>query len=124
MIRPERREMSQKPVRKTQVRVAERERHRTRRERNEGLKWQIPFAAAGVLLLLAVAYFFFTTSSQPSQAGNQGVNGPQFHADTQKIDLGDEPLGKTVRAAFNVKNTGVGMLTLTVPQIATVLQGC
>jgi hypothetical protein len=116
--------MSQKPVRRAQVRVAERERERARRVRNESLKWQIPFAAAGVLLLLAVAYFFFTSSAQPSQAGNKGVNGPQFQADAKKIDLGDEPLGKTVQAAFNVKNTGGGTLTLTVPQIATVLQGC
>ena len=115
--------MDQKPIRKTQARTAERERQRALRQRNQGLKWQIPLAAGGALLLI-VAYFVLTTVSQPSQASVKGVKGPQFQADTEKIDLGDQPLGKTVLAAFNVKNTGDGTLTLSVPQIATVLKGC
>jgi hypothetical protein len=116
--------MSENHIRKTQVRVAERERRRAQQGRNERLKWQIPFAAAGVLALLAVAYFVFTNFTQPSQAVVTGVNGPHFQVDTEKLDLGDQPLGQTVHASFNVKNTGDGSLTLNPAQIATVLQGC
>ncbi len=114
--------MSENHMRKTQARVAERERRRAQQARFENLKWQIPFAVAGVLALFAVAYFVFTNFSQP--AAVKGVNGPHFQVDTSKIDLGDEPLGKTVHAAFNIKNTGDGTLTLNAAQIATVLEGC
>ncbi len=116
--------MSEKPMRKTQARAAERERRRAQQERNERLKYQIPFAVAGVLALLAVAYVVFTVFVQPSQAAVKGVNGPHFQVNTDKIDLGDEPLGKTVQAAFKITNTGDGTLNLTPPQIATVLEGC
>jgi hypothetical protein len=116
--------MAEKRTRRTQAHVPERDRRRVRRSGNERLTWQIPFAAAGVLLLMAAVYFILTTSSQPSQAVTKGVSGPQFQADTQKIDLGNEPLGKTVQAAFNVKNTGNSTLTLSVPQTATLLEGC
>ena len=116
--------MSENHVRKTQVRAAERERRRVHQARSERLKWQIPFAAAGILALLAVAYFAFTNFAQPSQAVVTGINGPRFQVDTEKLDLGDEPLGQTVHASFSVKNTGDGSLTLNAAQIATVLQGC
>ncbi len=116
--------MSEKPLRKTQARTAERERRRTQQERNERLKWQLPFAGAGVLILFAIAYVVFTTAAKPSQPVATGVNGPHFQVDTDKIDLGDEPLGKTVQASFNVKNTGDGTLTLNAAQMAKVLEGC
>ncbi len=116
--------MAENHIRKTQARAAERERRRSQQARNERLKYQIPFAAAGVLALLAVAYVVFTSFVQPSQNVVKGVNGPHFQVDTDKIDLGDEPLGKTVQAAFKITNTGDGTLTLTPPQMPTVLEGC
>ena len=116
--------MSANHTRKTQARVAERERRRTQQAQNERLKWQLPFAGAGVLILFAIAYFTFTTFAKPSQAATTGVNGPHLQVDTDKIDLGDQPLGKTVQADFKITNTGDGTLTLTPPQMATVLEGC
>jgi hypothetical protein len=116
--------MAEKPIRRTRARVTERERRRAQRERNERLKWQIPLATGILLLVLGVAYFIFTTSPQLSQASNKGVNGPHFQADTEKLNLGDESLGKTVKASFNVKNSGDNVLTLTTPQTASVLEGC
>ena len=116
--------MSDKPIRKTLVRAAERERRRAQRERNQRLKWQIPLAALGALAVLAAAYFVFTAVTKSSNGVRAGVNGPHLQVDTEKIDLGDEPLGKTVQAAFNVKNTGDGTLTLNPAGTATVLEGC
>ena len=116
--------MSEDHIRKTQARAAEREQRRARQARNERLKWQIPLAAAGVLALLAVAYFVFTPFARPSQAVIAGVNGPHFQVDNQKLDLGDQVLGTTVRVTFNVKNTGGSQLSLNTPQMPTVVKGC
>ncbi len=116
--------MAGKPIRKTQVRVAERERRRAQRERNRRVKWQFPLAALGAVIVLALAYFVFGGVAKPSTAAGPGVKGARFQVDVEKIDLGDEPLGKTVQAAFNVKNTGDGTLTLNPAQTATVLEGC
>jgi hypothetical protein len=115
--------MAENKMRKTQARVAEREHRRAQQARKERLQWQIPVAVGVLLLALGVGYLVFTTRSNPSGIV-KGVNGPHFQADTEKIDLGDQPLGKTVKAAFNVKNTGDGTLILTVPQMATLLEGC
>ena len=116
--------MSRQPIRRTEARNQERDRRRAQLERNQKLKWQIPFAAAGGLILLAAAYFAFASFTKPSQPATTGVNGPQFQVDTEKIDLGDQALGNTVHASFNVKNSGDGTLTLNPAGTATVLEGC
>jgi hypothetical protein len=116
--------MSDKPIRKTQLRAAERERRRMQRERNERLKWQIPLAPLGAIVVLAVAYFVFTTVTKSSNAVSAGVNRAHFQVDTEKLDLGDQALGNTVHASFNVQNTGDGTLTLNPARTATVLEGC
>ena len=116
--------MAEKPVRRTLARNAERERRRAQQERRQKLTWQIPLAALGVFAVLAAAYFLFTTVTKPPGAVSAGVNGAHFQVDTEKLDLGDQPLGQTVHASFNVKNSGDGSLTLNAAQIATVLQGC
>jgi hypothetical protein len=115
--------MSEKPIRRTQARVAERDRRRVQEERKERLKYLIPLAAGAILLALVVGYLVFPSLANPSQ-GAKGANGGHFQANTEKIDLGDQPLGQTVHASFDIQNTGDGTLTLTVPQIASVLEGC
>ncbi len=115
--------MSEKPMRRTQTRVQERQRRRAERERKERLKWQIPLGVVGLLALLAIAYFVFNTVAKPKPA-NAGVIGPRFQVDTDKLDLGKQPLGKTVRAEFKVRNIGDDALTLNAAQTATVLKGC
>lgn len=115
--------MPDKPIRKTQARIAERERRRRQEERKERLKYLLPLAAAAILLALGLGLYFYPSLANSSQTV-QGANGAHFQANTEKIDLGDEPLGKTVNATFDIRNTGDGSLTLTVPQIASVLEGC
>jgi hypothetical protein len=116
--------MSEKHLRKTQVRTADRERRRAQRESKEKLIWQIPLAAVALVAVLAVAYYAVAASAQPPTTGSAGSSGPHFQADTEMLDLGDEPLGKTVHASFDIKNTGDGPLTLNAAQVATVLEGC
>lgn len=115
--------MSNQSIRKTQGRVLERERRRAKQERLDKLRQAAPFVAGTLLALLVAGYFFFTSSAGPSQP-TAGVNGPQAQVDTDKLDLGDQPLGQTVHASFNVRNAGDGTLTLNPAKIATVLEGC
>ncbi len=115
--------MEEKPIRRTQARILERQRRRAEQERREQLKWQVPFALAGLLALIAVALFAVQTFAKPKVA-NAGVIGPRIQVNTEKLDLGKQPLGKTVHAAFEVKNTGDDALTLNAAQTATVLEGC
>lgn len=114
--------MANQSIRKTQARVQERQRRRAKQDRLEKLRLVAPFAAGALLLLLVVGYFLFTSSAGPQVT--TGVNGPQVQVDTDKLDLGDQPLGNPVHASFDVKNTGDGTLTLNPAKIATVLEGC
>ncbi len=113
----------QLPIRKTQARVAERQRARTAEQRKDAVKRFIPLV---VVFLVAVFVLFvgLTTLTQTSEQNIQGTIGPRFQVDRDSLDLGNQPLGKTVRAAFTVKNGGDGTLKLDVPKVATLLTGC
>ncbi len=115
--------MADNSVRKTQARVAERERRRQQDERNKKLKIAIP-VVVGIIAVLAVGYSFFTQANQSSRPANAGVVGPRLQVDRDQIDLGKQQLGNTVRALFNLKNVGDGTLNLNVPRTVTLLQGC
>ncbi|MDE3091175.1 MAG: hypothetical protein KGJ80_17535 [Chloroflexota bacterium] len=109
-------------MRKTQARVAERERRRQQEERNKNLKIAIP-VVVGIVAVLAVGYSFFMQAT-PARPVNTAVVGPHLQVDRDQIDLGKQRLGNTVRALFNLKNTGDSTLKLNVPRTVTLLQGC
>ncbi len=109
--------MSNQPVRKTQARMIERQRAQQQVERRDAITQFLPYViAAAVVLFIGIAVYLVM---------NQPATGtPRFQVDQEKIDLGDQPLGKTVRAAFTVKNGGDGTLKLDVPKVATLITGC
>lgn len=116
--------MANQPNRRTLVRVKERERRRAERERLDTLRRLAPFAAGGLLVVLIAVYYLVGTANSGAPKVTTATNGPHVQVDTQKIDLGDQPLGNTVHASFNVENAGDGTLTLNAAKIATVLEGC
>ena len=85
-----------------------------------------PIPAAWMLLgglaLGAIAVLILVWISLTLNRGDGGP--PQLQVSTDLLDLGKQTLGKTVHASFEVSNKGTGALTLTVPQLATVLEGC
>lgn len=113
--------MSEKPLRRTQLRVAERERRRQQQIRKRKLIKVVPLGILGAVILLALGYSVITTFTEAVSL--QGGT-PTLQVDTEKIDLGDQKLGQTVHASFNVKNTGTGRLSLNVPSSPKVLEGC
>ncbi len=114
--------MVEKSVRKTQVRLAERERRHRQEERNSFLKIAIP--AVFVIVAMAAVGYSLLTQPEPPRPANAGVVGPRLQVDHDQIDLGYQHLGNTVRALFNLKNAGDDTLNLNVPRVATLLEGC
>ncbi len=84
------------------------------------------FSAASLLLLggigliavavLAAVWITLTPST--------GGGSPQIQVDAERIDLGKQPFERPVRATFQIRNAGTGALTLSVPRVATLLEGC
>lgn len=112
--------MSNQPIRKTQTRLAEGERARKQAKRRATLMHALPYViAAAVVLFIGIAGYL--ALNQPIIPG---AIGPRFQVNQEKIDLGNRPFNKTVRAAFTVKNVGDGALKLDVPRAATLLEGC
>lgn len=109
--------MSNQHMRKTEARAMERERARKQAQRHDTITRMLPFViAAAVVMFIGIAAFLVM---------NQTASGtPRFQVDREKIDLGNLPLDKTVRASFVVKNTGDGTLRLDIPKGATLLEGC
>jgi len=113
----------QPPIRKTQARIAERERARAEAQRKGTMKKFIPLT---VVFLVAVFVIFvgLTTLTKTSSENIQGATGPRLQVDREKIEMGKQIFDKTVRAAFTVKNVGDSTLKLDVPKVAAILEGC
>jgi len=113
----------QPPNRKTQARIAERERARVKEQRTGAMKKFIPLT---VVFLVAVFVIFvgLTTLNQASSQNIQGAIGPRLQVDREKLDLGKQIFDKPIRAAFTVKNVGDSALKLEVPKAATLVEGC
>jgi hypothetical protein len=82
-------------------------------------KWLLPVAV--ILLTAIVALGLFWIFAAPNR-GNAGS--PQLQLSAERIDFGKQTFETPVEARFEVKNIGTGTLVLTVPQVATLLEGC
>jgi hypothetical protein len=69
------------------------------------------------IALLALVWFALTP---PRGSGAT----PQLQVSTERLDFGKQVFEKSVHASFQIKNMGKGMLTLNVPRVATLLEGC
>lgn len=72
-----------------------------------------------VAAVLVLALVWSTLAPRHSYGGR-----PQLQVSTERLELGKQIFGHTIRASFTVKNTGTGTLTLSAPSRPTVLQGC
>ncbi len=114
--------MSDRPMRKTQARVAERA---GRRAQAHGRRdWSIALLGIAVIAFALAGYLIYTGIGQSHGGANASTVGPRLQVDRDRIDLGDRKFNQPVRATFNVKNAGDDTLTLSVPKQVTVLEGC
>lgn len=81
-----------------------------------------PVLLIGGIALVSVAVLILAWIALSPNRGNGGV--PQIQVSAERLELGKQIMGRPVRAAFTVTNAGNGALTLQVPRVATVLEGC
>ncbi len=112
--------MSNQPIRKTQARVAERERTRARQQRSARTKKGMLLALGGIVLI-AVALGAWMMLNPPT---TQGSIGARLQIDRERLELGDQIFDHPVRAVFTAKNVGDGTLKLEAPRVPAVLEGC
>jgi hypothetical protein len=91
--------------------------HSVRGDRNRSARLMLGGMALVAVAVLALVWVMLTPIR-----GDGGK--PQLQVSTERLDLGKQILGSTVRASFTVKNAGTGTLTLSAPSRPTVLQGC
>ena len=113
--------MIEKPTRKTQARVLQREQIRAREQRKNNLKVILPMIAVAFVVVVIVASAMY---ARPGESAMQTNGTPHLQVDSDQIDLGRRIFNQPVRAVFNIKNTGDGTLKLDVPRVANVLEGC
>ncbi len=112
--------MSEKPMRKTEARIAERERARAQRQRSARTKKGLLLVLGGIVLI-AVGLGAWMMLNPPT---TQGSIGARLQVDRERIELGDQIFDRPARAVFTAKNVGDGTLKLEVPRVPTVLEGC
>jgi hypothetical protein len=83
----------------------------------------IIYLIAGIAMLAVAAVGIFIVLGT-NQRGQQRGLGPRLALNTERIDLGKQPLDKTVRAEFAIKNTGDQLLTLDATEPIRALEGC
>ncbi len=116
--------MAEQPMRKTQARVAERERRRRQEEQKGKLLKIVPLTLIAILAIAGIGYAVLNTVIKPPRPANAGVIGPRLQVDQEMLDLGNRPLNVPIRAQFQVKNIGDDTLNLVVPQVVTAIEGC
>lgn len=116
--------MSEQPIRKTQARLAYRERRRQREEQKHKLLKIVPLALVAILAAVGIGYVIYTSAAKLPRPANAGAVGPRLQVDQELLDLGNRKLNVPIRASFNVKNVGDDTLNLVVPQVVTALEGC
>ncbi len=115
--------MAEKRTSKGQARLVERQRRRAERERRNQVSRLFPFGILGLIAVFVVGLGIF--GALRSTGAFENPNGKaQFTVDKAKLELGDQKLGSTVRAQFNIKNTGTGILKMQVPGMPRAVEGC
>jgi hypothetical protein len=79
--------------------------------------------AGGALLLAVVAWMAWPRAAAPRAPIE--VNGaPKLKVSSDRVDLGDVPLGKTVGASFTLTNVGDQPLRFGAAPYVETLEGC
>ncbi len=97
--------------------------HRARQPKR-GLPWAVWVGIGGLLLVLAGIAFLARPGTQAATVAPQVIGQAKLAVDQDKIDLGKEPLDKTVEVSFKLSNVGDKPLQIEGQPTIQVLKGC
>ena len=90
--------------------------------------WPIVAIAGGLAMLGLVIYAVWAAVAPATASGPKvpvEVQGaPSLKADKEKVDLGDIPLGQTVKVEFQIANVGDRQLRVSEQPYVEVVEGC
>lgn len=87
--------------------------------------WAMWAGLAGGIVLAALALTAFLAWQDSRNANSPTTGGaPNLEVDQTRIDFGDVPMSKLVKASFKLSNTGDGPLKISAPPVPEVLEGC
>lgn len=95
-------------------------RRHTKIKSKKSFPWIWVFISTLILVLVGGGIWW---SQSPTESG-PGESGPRLAFDQEKVDLGRQPLDKTVRAQFKITNTGDRTLTLDASAPVRAIEGC
>ncbi len=98
--------------------------HKKARRQAAGRRSVLPILLMGGALVLAVIAVGVGIMSADGGNSSSGGNGPQLAVNQDKIDFGNLPFDKTVRAEFKLENKGDRNLVLDVSTPIRVVEGC
>ena len=87
----------------------------------------LPWAlVGGIVVVIVAAVVILARQPGPDQPTTPAkvAGSPRLEVDRDRIDFGDVPLGKTVKASFKLTNVGDEPLTISYPPVAEVVDGC
>ena len=96
----------------------------------QGGRWPFVVLAIVVIVAAAAAILLLQSAQQPATGASTGSSAPagagrpQLVVDQKQIDFGSVPVNKMVKASFKLTNAGDTPLTLSVPPVAHVVEGC
>ena len=94
-----------------------------RKHNQQRAVWPIWLILGGLVVVVPAVFAFRGKDSNPK--ANIEVRGSSsLQADTEKIDLGDVKLGKTVEVSFQLSNVGDKTLEFTKAPYIEVVEGC
>ncbi len=93
------------------------------RHKNQQVSWPLIAIVTGGLLLIIGAVFALSQSPKP-KAAIEVAGVPSLKVDKEKVDLGNQKLGQTVRVAFELSNVGDQPLRFSAAPSVEVKEGC
>ncbi|RPI83705.1 MAG: DUF1573 domain-containing protein [Chloroflexi bacterium] len=97
---------------------------RAERRKRERERKSLIMMVAGGGLILAVAVFAFIMNRPEPKAAIEVKGAPSIKVDSEKVNLGDVRLGKTVNVSFQLTNIGDQELKITDTPYVEVVEGC
>lgn len=95
---------------------------RSRTQKRSAGKWPLLLALAGALLVLGAALAFL--GREPAGAPLEVRGAPVLKVNSEKVDLGEVPLGQPVQVSFRLTNVGDQRLRFTDFPYVEVVEGC